>query len=327
MSYNKLTSTIDNNGNNNSHNDREDLIPVTRRNNFSLSYCYYFYRMIITTTSQLFNHNHHNNKPSSNPIGWPYSTEEDIANRPNRIIIIGGESNTIIDTTTTTANNNNSNNNISDVDNNEQQQIYSFCNNFVKTSKYEYYDFIPKFLIEEFNPKYKVANCYFLMIAILQIIPQISNTNGIPTTLLPLLFIILIDSVFQILEDIVRHKADNKANASNTLRYVGDKERGVVEGNSSSNDINTAHSSSPSSSYFIKCKWSDIKVGDYIKINSREMIPADIVIIAVAEKSSSIDHPPQGLCYAETKSLDGETNLKLKSALPCTLSRVMNILM
>lgn len=323
MSYNKLTSTIDNSANNNSHDDREDLIPVTRRNNFSLSYCYNYYRMIITTTSQLFNHNHHN-KPLSNPIGWPYSTEEDIANRPNRIIIIGGASNTITDTTTTANNNNNS-----DVENIEQQQIYSFCNNFVKTSKYEYYNFIPKFLIEEFNPKYKVANCYFLMIAILQIIPQISNTNGIPTTLLPLLFIILIDSIFQILEDIVRHKADNKANASNTLRYVGDTDRGVVEGNSSSsscsNDINTAHSST--SSCFIKCKWSDIKVGDYVKISSREMIPADIVIIAVAEKSSSIDHPPQGLCYAETKSLDGETNLKLKSALPCTLPRVMNIVM
>ena len=325
MSYNKLTSTIDNNCNNNSHDDREDLIPVTRRNIFSLSYCYYYYRMIITTTSQLCNHNHHN-KPLSNPIGWPYSTEEDIANRPNRIIIIGGASNTITDTTTTTSNNNNSDNsNNSDVDNNEQQQIYSFCNNFVKTSKYEYYNFIPKFLIEEFNPKYKVANCYFLMIAILQIIPQISNTNGIPTTFLPLLFIILIDSVFQILEDIVRHKADKKANASNTLRYVGNRNRGIVEGNSSSNDINTANSST--SSCFIKCRWSDINVGDYVKINSREMIPADIVIIAVAEKSSSIDHPPQGLCYAETKSLDGETNLKLKSALPCTLSRVMNIVM
>lgn len=320
MSYNKLTSTVDsnnnsNNSNDNSDNDREDLIPVTRRNTFSLSYFYYYYcRMITSTTSLLFNTNHHhNNKPLSNPIGWPYSTEEDIANRPNRIIIIGESSNT----TTTT--------NHSDVENNEQQQIYSFCNNFVKTSKYEYYNFIPKFLIEEFNPKYKVANCYFLMIAILQIIPQISNTNGIPTTLLPLLFIILIDSIFQILEDIVRHKADNKANASDTLRYVKDKDS---SSSSYNNDINTAQSLSSSSSltsYFVKCKWSDIKVGDYIKINSREMIPADVVIIAVAEKLSSIDHPPQGLCYAETKSLDGETNLKLKSALPCTLNKVMNI--
>jgi phospholipid-transporting ATPase len=45
-------------------------------------------------------------------------------------------------------------------------------------------------------------------------------------------------------------------------------------------------------------------------------IPADILILAVAEKSE----PAQGICYVETKSLDGETNLKIRTAVPSTLN-------
>lgn len=38
----------------------------------------------------------------------------------------------------------------------------------VRTAKYEYYDFLPRFLWEEFNPATKIANVYFLFIAALQ---------------------------------------------------------------------------------------------------------------------------------------------------------------
>ena len=40
----------------------------------------------------------------------------------------------------------------------------------------------------------------------------------------------------------------------------------------------------------------------------REVIPADILVLAVAEPAGE---PSSGICYIETKSLDGETNLKL----------------
>ncbi|CAN0218022.1 unnamed protein product, partial [Phaeothamnion confervicola] len=45
----------------------------------------------------------------------------------------------------------------------------SFRGNFVKTSKYEFHNFLYKFLWEEFNPRYKIANVYFLFIAVLQV--------------------------------------------------------------------------------------------------------------------------------------------------------------
>eukprot|EP01038_Epipyxis_sp_PR26KG_P007375 gene7375-10046_t len=205
-----------------------------------------------------------NDKPPSNPYNWPNSSEEDILDRPKRLIRIGGS------------------------------QQFSFCSNFVKTSKYEVYNFLPKFILEEFNPTTKIANFYFLLICALQAIPVISNTNGVPTTALPLLGVLITDSVFQIIEDILRHKADKTANSS------------------------IAHRFDSTSGTFVECKWSELSVGDYIKIYTRGSIPADVVILSVAEKTE----PAQGICYVETKSLDGETNLKIRSALPSTLSKI-----
>ena len=47
-----------------------------------------------------------------------------------------------------------------------------------------------------------------------------------------------------------------------------------------------------------------------MKVNDGEFFPADLVIL-----SSSLT---QGMCYIETSSLDGETNLKVRSAIPQT---------
>jgi len=205
-------------------------------------------------------------KPASLPRHWPYPTEEDLRDRPKRIININKE------------------------------QDYSFCNNFVKTSKYEVHTFLPKYLMEEFNPKTKFANCYFLIIAVLQCITAISNTAGIPTVLMPLLFVVFVDGIFQIVEDRARHKADKEANASEALKYDADEFS------------------------FVPVKWHEVAVGDFIKINNRDTIPADCIIMAVSEKRE----PAQGQCYVETKSLDGETNLKLRRALASTMTHIKN---
>lgn len=169
-----------------------------------------------------------------------------------------------------------------------------FCSNFIKTSKYEVYNFLPKFLLEEFNPYTKIANCYFLLIAALQCIPEITNTNGYPTTLLPLTLVVLIDAFFQIIEDMARHRSDREANAALSFKF----------------DVHLKT--------FVQVQRHELQVGDYIRVNSREVIPADMVCLAVAEKSN----PPRGICYVETKSLDGETNLKLRHAMPSTMAIV-----
>lgn len=48
----------------------------------------------------------------------------------------------------------------------------------------------------------------------MQVIPQISNTDGIPTLMLPLGFVVLLSMVKDIYEDIKRHQSDNAENNS-----------------------------------------------------------------------------------------------------------------
>jgi len=92
------------------------------------------------------------------------------------------------------------------------------------------------------------------------------------------------------MEDIARHRADKDANSSTTHRY----------------DFK--------SKAFEDITWANLETGDFVRIRNRETVPADVVILSVA-KTTQIS---QGLCYVETKSLDGETNLKLRLALPNT---------
>lgn len=60
---------------------------------------------------------------------------------------------------------------------------------------------------------------------------------------------------------------------------------------------------------FHKDAWKSLVVGDFVRIYNDDELPADIIILATSD--------PDGSCYVETKNLDGETNLKVRSALRC----------
>jgi magnesium-transporting ATPase (P-type) len=55
---------------------------------------------------------------------------------------------------------------------------------------------------------------------------------------------------------------------------------------------------------FERVKWKNIKVGNIVKIYKNEEFPSDLILL----KSSN----ENGVCYIETKNLDGENNLKIK---------------
>lgn len=156
--------------------------------------------------------------------------------------------------------------------------------NHISTAKYNIATFVPKFLFEQFS---KYANLFFLFTAILQQIPNISPTNKF-TTIVPLGVVLLVSAIKEYVEDYRRKHSDKSLN--------GSKAR-VLKGSS-----------------FQDTRWVNVAVGDIVRVESEEPFPADLVLLASSE--------PEGLCYIETANLDGETNLKIKQAIPETADLV-----
>lgn len=159
-----------------------------------------------------------------------------------------------------------------------------YTDNHVSTAKYNIATFLPKFLFEQFS---KYANLFFLFTAILQQIPNISPTNRY-TTIGPLIIVLLVSAGKEMVEDYKRKSSDKSLNHSRAR---------VLRG-----------------ATFENVKWINVKVGDILRVESEEPFPADLALLASSE--------PEGLCYIETANLDGETNLKIKQAIPETANLV-----
>ena len=159
-----------------------------------------------------------------------------------------------------------------------------YVNNHVSTTKYNVATFVPKFLFEQFS---KYANLFFLFTAALQQIPNLSPTNRY-TTIIPLFIVLVVSAIVELVEDYRRRQSDGALNNSKAQ---------VLRGSS-----------------FESTKWVNVAVGDIVRVESEESFPADILMLASSE--------PEGLCYIETANLDGETNLKIKQAIPETANLV-----
>ena len=136
--------------------------------------------------------------------------------------------------------------------------------NSISTSKYTYFNFIPKILFEQFS---KIANIYFLIIAFFQVFKEISNSNGKPVILFPLFIVVSVNGVKDFYEDWKRKKSDDQENSKGTLIYSFNKKN------------------------FVKKKWKDVLIGDIIKVKEDEYFPADCVVLATSEESNC--------CYIE----------------------------
>ena len=123
--------------------------------------------------------------------------------------------------------------------NNRKVKIPKKSKNYITTSKYTWYNFMPKILYEQFT---KMSNIYFIIIAVLQCFPEISNADGKPIILMPLSVVVIVNSIKDFYEDWKRKKSDDEENNRKVEVYDLDKEKFIIK------------------------KWKDIFVGNIVKI-------------------------------------------------------------
>lgn len=168
------------------------------------------------------------------------------------------------------------------LNNSDANRQKKFPNNSIRTSKYTILTFFPKACIyEQFR---KVSNVYFTIVMCVQFIPGLSPLIPI-TSILPLMFVLLVSIITEFVEDNKRHKEDTK---NNSLRFQVLEANGVLKEKES----------------------KDLQVGDIIRVEDGQVFPADLLLM-----TSSADDKT---CYLQTANLDGETNLKLRRSIPMT---------
>ena len=151
-----------------------------------------------------------------------------------------------------------------------------FKNNTISTTKYNAFTFLPKALLYQFI---RLANVYFVFIAIIQSIPIISPL-GAATGVAPLVFVLAVSLIREAVEDLKRRKLDNEQNSNEVETYINGE--------------------------WVKIESGNLRMGEIVKIRKDGVFPSDLMLI----DSNLTD----GICFIETGTLDGEKTLKIKSS-------------
>ncbi|KAI9306313.1 protein transporter [Cunninghamella echinulata] len=153
-----------------------------------------------------------------------------------------------------------------------------FTPNIVLNQKYNFITFIPIVLFEQFVVFF---NLYFLLVALSQFVPAL-KIGYILTYFGPLCFVLLVTISKEAMDDYQRYKRDKDANSQLYQCMTP-----------------TGLQSIPS---------SKIRVGDMIVLRKDQRIPADMILLRTSEDTGS--------CFIRTDQLDGETDWKLRLAVP-----------
>jgi len=148
--------------------------------------------------------------------------------------------------------------------------------NYIRTTKYTIWSFLPLNLMSQFRRLY---NVYFLFGAF-STLTKYSALNPF-TQIFPLLLVLSVTALKDGYEDYKRFLSDKE---TNNIKYSIFRNGGV--------DL-------------IPSK--DINCGDVVILQKGDKVPADLLLIGSSSE--------EGTCYIETSDLDGETNLKRRTAL------------
>ncbi|XP_054890607.1 phospholipid-transporting ATPase VB [Poeciliopsis prolifica] len=152
-----------------------------------------------------------------------------------------------------------------------------FISNAIKTTKYSLLLFLPMNLYEQFH---RLANLYFVGLAILNFIPVV-NAFQPEVALIPICVIMLLTALKDGWEDFRKYQSDRKVNNTPCFIYSRREKQ------------------------YVERRWKDVRVGDFVRVVSNEIVPADLLLLYTSD--------PNGVCHIETASLDGETNLKQRT--------------
>lgn len=222
-----------------------------------------------------------------------------------------------------------------------------FVSNAVTTARYTLWDFLPKQLYAQFS---KIANVYFLFVASLQMVPGWSTTGQFTTLvpLVVFLSIAMAHEGYDDLRRHQQDSGENNQptnvfrsyrNATNSISSHTQQPSTTSASayplpasasshypfNMSSSGETPAspaelsitipltpatNAPTPNLAVFQKIKWKDLAVGDIVRVDQNDWVPADLILLHSGG--------PDGGCYVETAALDGETNLKQRQALKVT---------
>ncbi|KAJ1553815.1 hypothetical protein HK405_006810 [Cladochytrium tenue] len=154
--------------------------------------------------------------------------------------------------------------------------------NNIRTTKYTVLTFLPLFIFYQFSRFY---NFYFLLGALTVIYGSSSLS---PVSLVsPLVIVLVFAAAKEIIEDYSRYRSDRDANGAPCQVLRNGSKIGLLA--------------------------KDIQEGDVIFLTKGEKLPVDAIIFSTSAED--------GTCFVETAELDGETNLKRRTAL-ASLSHV-----
>ena len=163
------------------------------------------------------------------------------------------------------------------IENGKSSTEASYPDNYVTTSRYTLWNLLPKNLYEQFQ---RIANIWFLVIAILQLLPLNLSPSTNWDTIAPLAFILSITFIKDCYNDYRRHKCDWRRNG---------KFYDVWDGTS-----------------FTKVMSKEIRVGNILLLNNLDCSPADIIILASAHNDPF---------YSDDSNVLGQVGLNKKKAI------------
>lgn len=158
-----------------------------------------------------------------------------------------------------------------------------FPANTIRNQKYNIITFLPLVLYQQFK---FFLNLYFLIMAMSQFVPDI-RIGYLYTYWGPLCFVLFVTICREAVDDLRRHKQDQEVNNQKCKRLVRNTDKG-----------------------FETVPASKLKVGDLIIVDKDERVPADLLLLRTTEKSGAV--------FVRTDQLDGETDWKLRLAVPTT---------